>query len=213
MDAGLVSSDIPYAEIPTWKSLEDVTEELTTASHSRKTLVIDALDGMERLARTYTCETDYAGDWSEKGFEGFQRGYRTMANGPWKKFLSLLDRLRNERKMWIILLAHTGIGNIRNPRGNDYNTFTPAMHKDAWQITLAWADIVLFANREVYTEKGKSDAKGKVRGVGDRMMATEWDASFDAKNRHNLPPEISMGSDGKEAWANFVNALNHKEQS
>jgi len=211
IDAGIVG-ETPHVEVPTWEELLSITEQLITGNHGAKTLVVDTIDGMERIARTYTCMTDYAGDWSEKGFEGFQRGYRTTANGPWRKFLALLDKLRTERKMWIVLLAHTGVSNFRNPRGNDFNSYKPAMHKDIWEVTLGWADIVLFANREIYTDKQRGELKAKARGIGDRVMMTEWDAVADAKNRHNLPPEISMGSNGAEAWGNFVAALNANKQ-
>jgi hypothetical protein len=208
IDAGLASGDIPHLEITDWDALLGSVDELTTATHQRKTLVIDVIDGMEKLARYHTCLTDYSGDWSEKGFEGFQRGYRTVANGPWRGLLAALDKLRVEKKMWIILLAHTGIGSVRNPRGNDYNKFAPTMDKNSWELTLAWADIVLFADRPVFTEDAKRGAKAKIKGVGERVMLTEWDASYDAKNRHNLPADIDMGTSGQEAWANFTAALN-----
>ena len=39
------------------------------------------------------------------------------------------------------------------------------------------------------------------------MMFTEHHASFDAKHRHNLPPELEMGGSGKEAFANLCAAI------
>jgi hypothetical protein len=207
IDAGIASDDTPHIEAPDWESLVGLVEELASANHSRKTLVIDTIDGAEKLCRQYTCDKDYGGDWSEKGFEGFQRGYKTMANGPWRQLLIALDRLRESKRMWVILLAHTGIGNFRNPRGPDFNSYKPAMAKDVWELTMGWADIVLFADRPVFSEKLKGEGKGKLKGIGERVMMTEWDAMADAKNRHGLPPEIDMGSSGKEAWGNFYQAL------
>jgi hypothetical protein len=208
IDAGIVSSEIPYLEVTDWESLLSIIGELTTTSHQRKTLVLDTIDGFEKLALAHTCRVDYGNDWSEKGFEGFQRGYKTCANGAWRTFLAALDKLRTEKAMWIVALAHTGVGNFRNPTGNDFSRYTPSMHKSTWELTMGWADIVLFADRPVFTDKQRGEAKAKAKGIGDRVMVTEWDAVADAKNRHGLPPEIDMGKDGNEAWANFTKALN-----
>ncbi len=44
-------------------------------------------------------------------------------------------------------------------------------------------------------------------------LLTEYGICHDAKNRHNLPPIISMGESGKEAWGNFTTALNDGRKS
>lgn len=206
-DQGLVSKDVQSLEILEWENLFSVIEELQTTNHDRKTLVLDAIDGFEKLGNKYVCDKDYGGDWSTKGFLNYQVGYRSMAMGPWKHLLQELDHLRELKRMAIILLAHSGISNFSNPAGADYNRFTPPMYKDAWEITFGWADIVLFGNRETTVKKEKADTKAKASGGRARIMYTEYDAIADAKNRHNLPAEIDMGSSGQEAWNNFIEAI------
>jgi len=201
IDSGILS-DTPNLEVPSWSGLLDVIEELIATEVPHKTLVIDTIDGMEKLANQFVCDTNYSGDWSEKGFMSYQCGFRGVAAGPWRGFLASLDRLREARQMGILLLAHTGVGNHRNPNGSDYSRFMPDMYKDAWQLTYGWADIVLFGNRDIIVEKDK-----KAKGGAIRTCYSEYDAAWDAKNRHNLPPEIDMGESGKEAWDNFMVAL------
>ena len=206
IDAGLLP-EVPSLEIGTWPDLLGIIDELTTAETSRKNLVLDAIDGFEKLCNRHVRDTDYKGDGSEYGFEGYQRGYKTVANGPWQELLSALDRLRETRRMGIILLAHTGVGNFANPNGADFNRYTPAMAKYSWELTFAWADMVLFGQREIVTVKEKGDRKPKGRGGSARIISTEYDAIADAKNRHNLPPEIDMGNSPVEAWANIQAAI------
>ena len=206
IDSGLLPP-VPSIEVPAWDDLMGLIAELTETDHSHKTLVLDVVDGAEKLGNAHVCAVAYNNDWSESGFEGYQRGYRTMANTVWRELLAALDKLREVKRLGIILLAHTGVGNFNNPEGHDYNRWLPTMNKEAWQLTLGWADMVLMGKREVVTTKDRADRKAKGAGVDERVIITEWSAVADAKNRHNLPPEISMGSSGKEAWANFIAAI------
>jgi hypothetical protein len=207
IDAGSVPSDIPHIEVPDWLDLLGLIEELRTAQHQRKHLILDTADGMEKLGRAYTCAKDYNGDWSEKGFEGFKRGYMTLANGPWRELLAALDRLRTERNMGIVLLCHTDVANFQNPMGPDFNRYEAAMNKYCWRLTVDWSDIVLFATREIYVGQDRGERKAKAKGASERIIKAEWSVVADAKNRYNLPEEISMGASGKEAWSNFQAAL------
>jgi len=206
IDNGLLP-ELPNLEIGVWPDLLRIIDELTTTKTSRETCVLDAGDGFERECNTHVRITDYKGDGSEFGFEGYQRGYKTVANGPWQELLAALDRLREIKRMGIILLAHTGVSNFSNPNGADFNRYAPAMAKYSWEATKAWADVILFGDREIVTSKEKGERKAKARGVAARTIFTEYSAVADAKNRHNLPPEIEMGNSAVEAWANYQAAL------
>ena len=85
------------------------------------------------------------------------------------------------------------------------------MHHKTWGLTHKWADMVLFANFFVDTVKDGS----RVKGIGgqERYLYTERHAAYDAKNRHGLPSEISMGRSGKEAWTNFVGSLRNGKEA
>ncbi len=206
IDAGVLPP-IPNIEVQCWEDVLSVVEDLTTKEHPYKTLVVDTLDGLEQVGNRHVCATDYGGDWSERGFMGYMRGYRSMAAGPWRALLAALDKMRELKHMRPILLAHTGVSTFKSPEG-DYDRWIPHMYKDTWELTFGWADIVLFGQREVYVTKERpKDRKGKAEGGEHRVFYTEWRASADAKNRHNLPAEIEMGSSGKEAWQNFTKAI------
>jgi hypothetical protein len=206
IDGGLVK-ETPNLEVATWAETLGVIDELTTTEHAYRTLVLDTIDGFERLCNQHVCDTDFGGDWGEKGFMSFHRGFKVAASGPWRGLLASLDKLREAKRMGIILLAHTGISNFQNPAGPDFNRYSPDMYKDAWQLTFGWCDICLFGHREIFVEKEKGDRKPKGAGGERRVFYTEWSAFADAKNRHNLPAEVDMGNSGQEAWDNFIGAI------
>lgn len=206
IDAGQVK-ETPSIEVHEWEQLLPLVEDLTTQEHSYKTLVIDTLDGMEKLGKSHVCRTMFNGDWSANGYASYAAGDRALASGPWRELLVALDKLREIRRMAILCLAHTGIGNHKNPTGSDFNRYIPDMYKDTWAIAYGWCDICIYGYREIATFKEKGESKAKGRGGDVRIMATQWDAAWDAKNRHGLPEEIEMGASGAEAWSNFMAAV------
>ena len=208
MDSNQIAAEIPNIEIDCWENCLGMIGELTTEKHGRKTLVVDTINGMEKLANIHTCNRDYGGDIGEKGFMSYQSGYRAVAMGDWKELLIALDKLRVERQMMVILLAHTGAAKVPNPMGMDYQKFAPAFDgRWAWDSTYAWADIVLFADFDVAVMKEKGESKAKGRGGDRRVLRTNWQPGFDAKNRHGFLDEIEMGNSGQEAWNNLAAAL------
>ncbi len=205
IDAGVLPP-VPNIEVQHWEDVLSVIEDLTVKEHPYKSFVIDTIDGLEQLGNRHVCATDYGGDWSERGFMGYMRGYRSMAAGPWRALLAALDKMREVKRVRPILLAHTGVSTFKSPEG-DYDRWIPHMYKDAWELTFGWSDIVLFGQRTIVVTKERSRDKGKAAGVDKRFFSTAWTATADAKNRHNLPAEIDMGTSGKEAWNNFTTAI------
>lgn len=203
--------DIPH--FPEWMLFSDVIgscESLLEQDHQYKTLVIDTLNGVERLCHEHVCQRDYNGDWGKSGFTSYMQGY-DVACADWRAFLGLLDRLREEKRMAIIGLCHTKVTPFRNPEGADFDRFQPAVHAKTWELTHRWADTVLFANYYVATEK--QDGRNKGKGGQDRVLHTVRHAAYDAKNRAGLPEEIDMGTNGQEAWTNFINAVKAGRES
>ena len=212
--AGIVKANImpfekggkDYLEAQDWNDILDAVEWLTTAEHGFKTLVFDVINGCEKLLHEYTCWKDYGNDWGEKGFMSFQRGFETSLVYL-KELINKLDVLRSQRGMTIVMLTHTKVVTFKNPIGADYDKYVPDMHAKSWGLISAWADIVLFANRVVNVETDRNQKKGKADSFTDRVLHTEANPAWDAKNRHNLPPEIPMGESSAECYSNFVRAL------
>jgi len=206
IDAGQLAETPHLPEIHHWETLLAAVETLVTEKHDYKTLVIDTLNGAERLCHEYVCKRDFRGDWGERGFGGYQRGYE-VSLAEWRVLLATLDTLRARRKMSILALCHTRIIPFANPEGADFDRYQPDMHRKTWGLTHKWADCVLFLNFETFVSENDPTKKGKATISQARMMYTERHAAYDAGNRLGLESEIELGSSGQEAWTNFRNAL------
>ena len=211
LDTLIESGQLPETphlpEIATWEDMIAAIQFLAEAEHDFRTLVIDTVNGAERLLYEYVCRTQFNGDWSDRGFTGYMRGYE-VSLADWRMFLNSLDELRQKRGMTIFFLIHTKIKTFKNPEGADYDRWAPDMHEKCWGLTHKWLDCVLFGNFDVVV-KGASDVskKGKVSDATFRTLYTQQRPAFDAKNRMGLPEEIDMGATPNEAWGNFAAAL------
>lgn len=212
IESGQLPETSHLPELQTWGELTGAINFLRNEDHHFKTLVLDTANGAERLMHEYVCERDFDGNWTDKGFMGYMRGYE-VSLADWRMFLNSLDELRIERNMTIFFLMHSRIKTFKNPSGADYDKYTPEMHDKTWALTKGWLDCILFGNFEVAVrgQNGKSadpTKKGKASESAARIMYTGSDnPTFDAKNRLGLPSEIEMGTSPEEAWANFSAAV------
>lgn len=212
MEAGLVppTSHIPES-LPAWPDLMAVLSELAVTPHEYRTLVLDTLNGAERLAHEDTCQKDCGGDWSN--FDSYGRGVK-LSLTRMIALTTALDRLR-EKGMGIILLAHSQVKTFKNPQGPDYDRWEPTLSAQAWAHLDRWADLILFGQFEVWTEQkkgAKPQDKAKATGGQQRLLMAERSPAFDAGNRLGLPEQIECGASAAEAWANFVSALKSKKE-
>lgn len=205
IDAGELP-ELPHLDVITsWGDAKGVVDELLTSNHGHKGIVFDTGNGLEKLCHQDVCHREYDGDWGKKGFANYQQGY-DRAIPEWLGFLASLDRLRVEKKMTIVVICHTRILTFKNPTGADFDRYEPDMHRKTWSVTQAWADVVLFYNFHTIVSEADPKKKGKATSQV-RIIHTERDAAWDAKNRYGLPEDIKAGKSSKEAWKNFSEAM------
>lgn len=201
LDNNLIPPTPHFPEAASWDDLLGQVQWLIEADHDHRSLVIDTLNGSERLCHEYVCARDFNGDWGKSGFTSYQQGY-DVSLADVREFLSLLDQLRDKRSMGVICLCHTKVATFKNPEGADYDRYQPDLHHKTWGLIHKWADVVCFMNFETFTEKDGQRAKG--RGGQQRVLYTERHAAYDAKNRLGLPTEIALGDSAQESWQRFA---------
>lgn len=174
--------------IKDWWDSKDLVSDLLKGGHSYKWLIFDALDGFEPILWKRTCERM---GWSDIETPGFGKGY-LAADEEWSEFMEDMGELRRAG-MGVILLAHPEIVKFESPVTDPYNRYTLKLNKRGNALVREQSNIVSFMNyrvnikeKEVARQKSVSHAEGgKVREV---HFSTN--ASWDAKNRYDMPDSI-----------------------
>ena len=194
VDDGLINIDVPRFDIKhaNWQSLLNVIALLLREQHEYQTLIIDTLDKVEQsIIWPQVCE--------EKGKDniediGFARGYG-MALGLWNRLLNGLDMLRDERKMNVILIAHTQITKIEDPTLMPYDRWCLKLHKKASHLVQEWADCVFYAARRTLLKSAGNYfdvEKKQAIGTGERILYASDNPAYEAKSRIPLPVEMPL---------------------
>ncbi len=194
---------------PLAKSYQDVIEALDALyneQHDFETVVVDTLDWLEPMIWAEVCRN--------KGVQsiediGYGKGY-AFAIDLWREYLDKLDRLRNEKNMVIIQIAHSVIKRFDSPQHEPYDRYEIKLHARASALVQEHSDCVLFANYRVSTTKTDVGFKKKVNravGSGERVLFTQERPAFLAKNRFNLPHELPMD------WSVLQGHLTGQQQS
>lgn len=199
--------NIPRVKPESWMDLMRFLDSLIEADEVPvKSLVLDAMGGIERLCHEHVCAKDFGGEWGEKGFASYQKGYDLSVN-EWKRLLSKLDTI-HARGVMIMFLSHCQVKNFRNPMGVDYDRFIADCHQKTWSVTHKWADVVLFGTFRAIVDKDSKNAK-RGKGIGERIRTvyTERTDAFDAKNRYGMPPVIEIPEGRELMWETIRNAM------
>ena len=194
LGAGLVPL-VPCGLATEWPDLLSTIQRLgKKEAPTYGVLVLDALSGVERICHEYVCKRDFKGDWGERGFTSYQKGF-DVAVTDWIQLLVALDQVRTKGTT-ILLLAHVQVRPFKNPLGADYDRYVVDVHHKTWGVTHKWADAVLFG-----TFTGEIDLKtGKAVGGSDRVFYTERRESYDAKNRYGMDQKVKVPNDPTKVW-------------
>lgn len=209
LQAGLVER-IDCATSTSWPQTLATLDAMIAAPKAHNSLVLDALNGFERQCQQYVCAESFKGDWGEKGFGGYQRGFE-LTSIEWIKLLARLDLLRSTHKMMILLLSHCKIRPFKNPEGPDFDRYASNVHEKVWDATKQWADAVLFGN--FFTAVASDDPKqrkGKGKGGDQRVLYAVRSAAYDAKNRMGMEAILEIPDDYTQVWATIETAMNRR---
>ena len=156
-----------------------------------KTLVIDTIDWAESL-----CVDNLCAMYGKKGIEdfGYGNGY-VYAKEEMGRFLNKLQDLI-EIGINVVLTAHAQIRKFELPdEMGSYDKYELKLGKKTSSQTAPlvkeWADLLLFCNYKTYLISQEKSTKKKAQG-NQRVMYTEHNPAWDAKNRHGLPSELPL---------------------
>ena len=167
---------------------------LASEPHQYRTIVIDSLDATEELIRHDVCRSQ---GWSSIESPGYGKGY-VFADAWWIDLLKGLDFLRRERGMTVVLLAHSAIETINDPRAPSYTSYQLRLHKRARGLVQDWCDAIGFLAPDLHVqseEVGFGKKRNRADGGSQRWLHFEARPSFVAKNRYGLPAKMPVPKD------------------
>jgi AAA domain len=183
-----------------WPAVLSRLQQLAAGQHKHPAVAIDTLDALESLIWKHICARDQKDNIEEYGYG---KGY-VAALDQWKIFVAAIEQLKTKASMNVFLLAHTEVKNFKNPEGEDFDRYQPALHVKAGGLLKGRSDVVLFANFEQFAKKkNERDKMEKAKGIatGRRVIYTTRSAAYDAKNRLDLPPVLPL------SYADFAAAM------
>lgn len=202
-------SEIDCDRFPLATSFDEVLAALTelhSEKHEYQTVALDSLDWLERLIFDALCRQHNV-SCIEKVDGGYARGY-THALGYWRQILDALNRLRVDRGMVVICIAHAKVEKFEDPESSAYDRYSPRLNKHASALVCEWSDAVLFATRKFRTQsedKGfnrkRTIATALGKDGGERILRCVGGPSCIAKNRYSIAEELPL------SWPAFMSAL------
>jgi AAA domain len=198
-ESGLENIDTRAVESPRdWPSLINCVNELAVEP-SCQTVVIDSLDWAEQLAWKHLCDAEGVSTIEEVG-KGYGKGY-VAAMGLWRAMINALEGARREGK-GVLLIAHAERKPVKNPTGEDYESWLIKINQKASALLREWVDVVGFAELDMATTKVDGPEKRhKGFSMGKRVLRTSPSPGHDGKSRFTLPAKIPLD------WPSFDAAL------
>lgn len=201
-EEGLDNIDVPA--FPKAEKYADVMQALATLyteDHEFQTCFVDSLDWLEPLILEKVCRDNNV-DNIEK--IGYGKGY-IFADDLWKQFFTGLDALRNHKGMTVICIAHEQLTKVKDPsQSNDYDAYSLKLNKRATALVNEWADVIGFAQHEIYTRQvdpsNKLNKDVKATTTGARKLHLNPHPAWVAGNRYGIP-------DTPLSWSAFSQAM------
>jgi hypothetical protein len=215
-DVNAVPENSINIAINTFEQLVDESKKITAG-----TLLVDSLKGVQKLIFDYVQTKYYEGNFTK--FNAFSEGPRKFSPPVLQNYLDLLSQ-KASLGVNIILLAHMGTASVPNTLGADYLSHVILLDdgdRGGMRSTVtSWAGFIFFLNNAISltirteTNKAGQITEGKAENVDQRWIFTTTSPVHQAKNRWNMPAQISMGKNPKEAFSNLWKYVpeNYKSQ-
>lgn len=214
VENGMDSFYVPKYKISKYDQIREFLIALYKQPHSFKYLVVDSADWVQDLMSESLCTQFKAATLSDRGCSAFLfgEGYKKLGR-LWGQFLSSLSALNRDRNMGIILTAHPQIRKFEDPLSSSYDQYSLKIDNVGGEKLKEWADAVLFATFRVNINEEKGDFGSVVKRGADgvRVLHTQPNACYEAKNRFGLPPTIPF--EKNKSWQSFFHHFQSFQKS
>lgn len=153
-----------------------------------KTIIVDSLEKLEGLMLQEMVATGLYPNYEEAN--KFNNGQKLTASWM-REVMTLFRKMVDLHKVEVIFVAHSQVVKFNDPDGSSFDRYTMRVNDHMGAVVRDLSHNVFFACHKVHTTKDGHKIKGL--SDGERILKTEWRASFDAKSRiEGLPFEIPL---------------------
>jgi hypothetical protein len=194
-----------FGHLTTFGQVLDAIGVLASEDHAFQTVVLDSVSEMEKLIWAEVCTRN---NWQSIEQPGYGKGY-VETDYAWAELIEALNYLRTDRRMIVVLVAHSTITRFDDPETQSYNRYDIDLHKRAEAFLKREVDAILLVKKDVTIKTEQPNGKGRARADGGdtRYIYTQSRPAFTAGNRYNMPDRlIYKKGDGFKSLAAFFPA-------
>jgi hypothetical protein len=191
-----------YSSPGDWEKLLESLVSIAKQKQLPKTLVVDALSGVQRVCFVACCRRYFKDNWDE--FMAYSKGPRTVGLKMFQEFVFRLRDLRSHG-VNVVLIGHSKPTIEEDPIGGNYRKFVMDLDAAVWGVVHKWAQAVVFMRKDPQLDKS-AGRQAKVKSY-DRLLYVEGSPAFDAGNRMGLTQPIFLGDSPEAGYKAFIKAL------
>jgi hypothetical protein len=123
---------------------------------------------------------------------GYGKGY-VYALPVWQEFLDGLNALRLERRMNVVMIAHSKVDRFDDPETVSYSKYDIDLHEKARDLLKRDVDLILLLKPDVTIKSedaGFNRSRAIATGGRNVWMHTDSRPAYVAGNRYGLPEKI-----------------------
>ena len=171
----------------------DAIRELYVNAQGYQSLIVDTIDALEPMLLEHVC-TEH--NWKNIEQPPYGKGY-VIADQHWQRFIRGITALRDKHSMTIVLVAHSEITRIDDPRAPSFTQYAPKLHRRARALIQDAADVIGFLAEDLKVATTDNGFRERVRATSNNQRYLHLDGcpAFVAKNRHAMPARIPIDAD------------------
>jgi hypothetical protein len=183
-----------FGKLTSYAEVMDAICTLYQEPHDFQTVVVDSVTAFQPLIWAETGERGDDKGNKKKRIEdfGYGKGY-VYALAVWQEFLDGLNLLRIERKMNVVMIAHSKVDRFDDPETVSYSKYDIDLHDKARDLLKRDSDVILLLKPDV-SIKTEDAGFNKTRAIGaggrNVWMHTDSRPAYVAGNRYDLPEKM-----------------------
>lgn len=170
-----------------YRDVRDQAEWMLEAEHDRRTLVIDALDGLETYIRAEACMRN---GWPDIEAPGYGKGF-SAEQAIWLEFIALLLKLK-KAGFFVVLISHVKVKTEPGILSDSFPRYRLNLRDDAATAITSASDLIGFIHQRISVkteELGFKKEANRGESSGEVLIAVQERPGYVAGNRYQIPKQ------------------------